>query len=154
MLQNKKMMAVVGIVIIIVLIVVGRVLLGGSRVTTEAPTEVLPTEELIPTIDPSVAVDLASKTEGREVTLSVNGIPQGTDSIEYSLSYETIKQGIQGVIGTVSLEGGEKSYSKDITLGTCSSGTCTYHDVSGAITLSLKFTGSYGERLFEKEYNL
>jgi len=57
------------------------------------------------------------------------------------------------VIGTIALNS-ESEYLKKITLGTCSSGKCVYHEVVGKIKVSLKFTGSYGEKIFEKEYEL
>lgn len=119
--------------------------------TTKEP-EVTPVEDIIPTVDSSVKVDLASSSK-KEALLSIDNIPNDTVIIEYSLSYETKQQGLQGVIGTISLDN-EQKYEKKITLGTCSSGSCVYHEVLGSIKLSLKFTGDYGERLFEKDFTL
>ena len=111
------------------------------------------TEEVIPTVDSSVEVTLESALGNKEVTLSINNIPKNTKTIDYELSYQTEKQGLQGVIGTIKLDN-EKSYQKKLTLGTCSSGTCVYHTVIGKIKLNLRFTGDYGERVFEKEVSL
>ena len=119
--------------------------------TTKEP-EVTPVEDIIPTVDSSVKVDLTSSSK-KEALLSIDNIPNDTVIIEYSLSYETKQQGLQGVIGTISLDN-EQKYEKKITLGTCSSGSCVYHEVLGSIKLSLKFTGDYGERLFEKDFTL
>ena len=82
--------------------------------------------------------------------LKVGNIPKNTQSIDYELSYQTAQQGLQGVIGTVTSE--KDNFEKKLTLGTCSSGTCVYHQVVGKIKLTLKFTGEYGEKIFEKEY--
>lgn len=154
--EKNKIKIVVGAMVLILVILVGaKLFIFNKAGQKEQKTEVLPTEVLIPTVDSSVKVDLKSATAGRDVTLSIEGIPSGTKSMEYSLSYNTVKQGIQGVIGTVSstdIKG--KSYSKDLTLGTCSSGTCVYHEVDGPISLSLKFSGSFGEKIFEKDFNL
>ena len=116
--------------------------------------ELLPTEVVIPTIDSNVSVDLVSSSAGREVVLQIKSIPSGTDTIDYELSYQTKQQGLQGVIGTVELKKNESEVDKTLTLGTCSSGTCIYHQVLGKIRLNLRFTGDYGDKVFEKEYEL
>lgn len=113
-----------------------------------------PTEEVIPTVDSSVVVSLKNKIGSKDVVLSINGMPKATSSVEYSLSYSTVQQGIQGVIGTVKFDKNENSYEKSLVLGTCSSGTCVYHQVVGNITVSLKFSGNYGAKVFEKEFTL
>lgn len=134
---------------------IGVVFVLNQRNTASKKVEVpLPTAELIPTIDSSVIVDLLPKVAGKEVVLKIENIPIFTQSIEYSLSYETKKQSMQGVIGTVNITKSETSYEKSILLGTCSSGRCVYHEVVGPIKLSLKFSGSYGEKIFEKDFNL
>lgn len=151
--KNPKIIFLAGAATVAILLLVGLSVLSKGktqRVDKATPT---PTEELIPTVDPNVKVNLKATATGKEVTLLVQGIPKGTTSIEYELSYNTVRQGIQGVLGTVMLEGGETEYEKDLTLGTCSSGTCVYHDVDGKITLSLRFTGSYGEKIFQKEFD-
>jgi hypothetical protein len=51
--------------------------------------------------------------------------------------------------------GEEDAYGgRKIVLGTCSSGTCRYHNILGPIKLNLKFTGSYGEKIYEKEFKI
>ncbi len=150
--DKKKIIAAA--VVVVALGIVFFVVLKGRKTQTKSSAEVLPTQELIPTVDSSVKVELLAKISGKEVILKIGDIPKGTQSIEYSLSYDTKKQSMQGVIGTVTLKEGESEYEKDITLGTCSSGRCVYHEVVGTIKLSLKFIGDYGERIFEKEYEI
>lgn len=151
--EGKKKMAIIGGTVVLLVIGV-LVFLQSKNVKKIPPKAMIPTEELIPTVDSSVQVDLKTKIPGKEVVLTVKNMPKGSESFEYSLSYETKQQGTQGVIGTVVLNASDLSYEKDITLGTCSSGKCVYHEVVGKVMLSLKFAGSYGERIFEKEYSL
>ncbi len=142
------------VLVMVVLLLVGYrfVFRGSSQPSTK--NVALPTDELIPTVDSSVNVSLAILPSGHDVDFSVKNIPNGTATIEYSLSYNTQSQGIQGVIGTVTLTGGERDYDKKITLGTCSSGKCVYHQVVGSINLSLKFNGNYGVKVFQKDFSI
>ncbi len=153
--MDKQKILIGGVIflsLVVLLVIVGKIFMkptGGA--TSLSPTEVM--DEPIPTIDSSVMVELKQQTGSHDVVLSMSDLPKGTESIDYELSYETVKQGLQGVIGTIVVTD-EKSYEKKLTLGTCSSGACVYHEVDGAIKLNLKFTGSFGEKIFEKEYEL
>ena len=152
-LKNKK--AVIASVVVLVLIVGGVVFFALTKNTAKkSQTEdVLSNEQAIPKVDSSVKVSLEALSGKKEVELTVSGIPSGTSSVEYELSYDAQGQGPQGAIGTADLHG-ERTLSKKITLGTCSSGTCVYHTVVGGIKLSLLFNGGYGQKIFEKEYDL
>ena len=112
-------------------------------------------EELgaIPTVDASVLVTLTALQGNKEMVLKGTSIPNGTTSVDYELSYDTKGQGKQGVIGTIT-EIKDNSIEKQMTLGTCSSGRCVYHEVIGAIQVTLKFTGEYGEKILAKEFSL
>ncbi len=150
---NKKYLTI-GIVVVLALVLVGvSGYLFSANKKQNSAVKPSPTEAVIPTIDSSVMVALASTSAGREVTLTIGRIPSGTESIDYELSYQTAKQGLQGVIGTITTSGGA-DYKKELTLGTCSSGKCVYHQVVGKIKLTLKFSGSYGEKIFQKEYEI
>jgi len=152
--EKKTKNIIIAIIIIAVLLVAVYLSVAAKKPKVENNEVEIPTEAIIPTVDSSVKVDLLPKVAGKEVALKIENIPSGTTTVEYSLSYDTIKQGLQGVIGTIQINDSEVSYDKQITLGTCSSGSCVYHEVKGAIKLSLKFSGNYGERLFEKDFNL
>jgi hypothetical protein len=151
--NNKKIMIGIGLVALI-LVIGAFVLLRKDGSQVKSDTEIIPTEESIPPVDSSVKVELSALNQNREVNLKIEGIPDGTESIDYELSYQTQKQDLQGIIGTLTLSENEETYEKKLTLGTCSSGTCVYHQVVGGIKLTLKFVGSYGEKIFEKEYEL
>ncbi len=127
-------------------------LIGRKTNSTNKDEQVTPTEMVIPTIDSSVKVDLTS-VNGKEVALSITGIPSGTNSIDYELSYLTAQQGLQGVLGTIQIDN-VSEYDKKLTLGTCSSGACVYHQVVGKIKLTLKFNSDRGEKIFEKEFEI
>ena len=113
------------------------------------------TDELgaIPTVDSSTTVTLVAQPGNKEMILKSAGIPKDTSSVDYELSYDTKGQGKQSVIGTIStIE--NNGFEKQMTLGTCSSGRCAYHEVVGAIQVTLRFTGEYGEKVLSKEFEL
>lgn len=118
-----------------------------AEVETKVQTDV------IPTVSSSTQVTLKSLQGNKEILLEGSGVPDGTSSIDYELSYDTKGQGKQGVIGTISSIKGS-SFEKQMTLGTCSSGRCVYHEVIGSIQTTLKFTGEYGEKILIKEFSL
>jgi len=124
--------------------------------TQEKPKKVVQNvqeEAVIPKIDSSVVVSLEKLKVKGEVVLKIENIPNGTSAIEYEISYQTKGQGFQGVIGTINVDN-QTEYKKEITLGTCSSGNCVYHQVVGSLKLTLRFSGDYGERLFEDSFEI
>ena len=147
---NKKSY-IIGAVLLVLLTTVFFVF-GRKQAPKEIINETSEIEELIPTIDSSVKVSLDSVAGSKELLLKVDNLPSNTKSVDYELSYQTAQQGLQGVIGTITNE--KDSFEKKLTLGTCSSGTCVYHQVVGKIKLTLKFTGGYGEKIFGKEYEI
>lgn len=154
--MTKQKMIILGmgaVSLVVLLIILNNVFIKSSKSGTEflTPTEVV--EQPIPTVDSSVEVSLTPIIGGKEITLLISNSPNGTKSIDYELSYQTAQQGLQGVIGTIQIQG-EKSYEKQLTLGTCSSGACVYHNVVGAIEVNLRFIGDYGEKIFEKEFEI
>ena len=153
--MNKNRLLIIGGVLVTILII-GGVLIGSNKGKQEVveEEELLPTEVVIPTIDKNVEINLVSSSLGREVVLQIKNIPAGTETVEYELSYQTKQQGLQGVIGTVELKTDQSEVDKRLTLGTCSSGSCIYHQVVGKVRLNLRFTRDYGDQVFEKEYQL
>lgn len=147
--KNNKFFLIGGIIIVL-FIILGSKLFFRNNADSKLKEKTFPTEAVIPTVDSQVEVNLEKLASGHEVILTINNSLAGTESIDYELSYDTVDQGLQGVIGT--LTGSQKKYEKKITLGTCSSGSCVYHKVKGKIRLNLRFVGSYGEKVFEKEY--
>lgn len=139
--------------IVLILLIAGYLLFGKSKTSKQNVVETESTEEILPTVDSSVKVSLTGLNNNREVLLEIANIPSGTESVDYELSYQTASKELKGIIGSVAIE--KKSrIEKRLTLGTCSSGTCVYHQVFGKINLTLKFSGSYGDKILEKEYEL
>lgn len=150
--MEKNKLIILGAVVVSVILVLFLVF-RKQPAQTVRQAEIIPTEIIIPTIDSAVQVNLTTVAGKKEVKLTINEIPIGTQSIEYELSYQTKNKALQGIIGTITVNE-EKKYEKKLTLGTCSSGTCVYHEVDGAIKLNLKFNGEYGERMFVKEFDI
>ncbi len=146
--KKKYLYSLIFIFLLLLVIFLALFAKNKSKKTTDL---IQPTEVKIPTIDNTVKIDLISLLSGKEVLLKIDNIPQTTETIDYELSYQTKNQGFQGIIGTIDVEN-KKNFQKKLTLGTCSSGTCVYHQLVGKIKLNLKFNGSYGEKIFEKEY--
>lgn len=151
--KDKNILIIAGVVLVVVL--VGFFLLRGRGGQTALNREeVLPTSEVIPTVDASVRVSVTANKKKTEVELAINGIPKGTQTIEYELSYNTEGDIPKGTAASPTDVSGQSSYSKTITLGTCSSGSCVYDKVTGPIKVTIKFDGSYGKKLFEKEFDI
>lgn len=147
----KNKYAIVAVVVLIVLSLV--VVFGMNRSNSadgDQTEQVLQTEEEIADVDSSVLVSLEPLTGGREVVITVENPPTGTELISYQITYEEETKGPQGAIGEVDLD----TLEAEVTLGTCSSGTCVYHDVVGDVELLLTFEGEYGKQKFEKKYSL
>lgn len=107
-------------------------------------------KEVIPTVDSTVKVSIKGSTEA---TISVKGIPSGTQEIEYELSYQTKSGSMEGVLGRIEVDNSLEAKEK-ITFGTCSSGICRYHKIDGPVHGVFKFSGSYGERLLKTSFDL
>jgi len=147
---NRKKIMIIGGVILVVLIFVGFILLPGKpKVNNEQTT---PVDGVIPTIDGSVKISLTALTGKKEVLLSIKNIPINTTGLEYILSYETVEGGLQGVNSTAKITG--RDFEKKITLGTCSSGTCVYHNIKDKIKVELIFKGNNEDKYFTKEYSI
>ncbi|MAG59694.1 hypothetical protein CMO96_02815 [Candidatus Woesebacteria bacterium] len=129
--------------------------LGGSRedsskeeameekVSDELPMEDRPFVSLTPTSD------------GHEFSLSVSGIPRGLESLEYELVYKVSSGITQGVPGSVKLKG-KRSITRDLLLGTCSSGKCRYDKgvKDGTFTLRLRDDDGKLVAKFETDFHL
>lgn len=151
-LSRKTMMILGGVLLVIFLLSGYWFLIGRNTTISDKNEEITPSETVIPTIDSSVKVDLTALNGKKEVLLSVVGIPRGISSLEYILSYETTEGGLQGVNSIAEITGSD--FEKKITLGTCSSGTCTYHSLKNKIKVELLFKGDGPDKYFTKEYEL
>lgn len=150
--QQKKII-IAGSVIAILLIVGIFAFWMKSTSKPKVQSSIIDEEELdvpLEPVDASVVVKLEALQGKREMLLTAENFPSGTEEIEYEITYNTVGDIPQGLIGSLEIKGG--SASKQTTVGTCSSGRCTYHQVSGPMKVFLVFSGSYGKRKFEKEF--
>ncbi len=150
---NQKTIMVLGGFFLVLFIFSGYWLLIGRKATDNGKNEqVVTSETAMPTIDSSVMISLVPLAGRKEVMLSIKNIPKNTNSLEYILSYETLEGGLQGVNSTAEIM--DSNFEKKITLGTCSSGTCVYHNIKDKIKVELVFKGDNGDKYFTKEYKI
>ena len=155
--KDRRVLVVFTIVVLVFLFLIFLIFLHRSSRNKDKISEhrtVGEKEELIPTVSEDVKVSLRKGREKGMVILTVESVPGGTKKIEYELTYETATKGLQGVIGSIQVNGGKDRYERKIFLGTKSSGSSVYHKVVGGIKLTLKFIGSYGEKIFEKDFEI
>ncbi len=151
---QKNKLVIFGIIALLLIGGIAAFAMNGNK--NQAPQEEITAEEEeeapIPTVDASVKVEVTPVNNGREVEIAISNAPEGTEDIDVELSYETEDKGLQGAIGTITVE--DRAGSKKITLGTCSSGTCVYHTVSSDVKVYLKFNGEYGEQIYENNFSI
>ena len=167
LLKNKMFLAV-GISVIILVIIIVIFYVRKNRNNDLELQEQLTNTEIIPTVDSNVNVSLKEADKRGELLLTVRDAPSGTTAIEYQLTYDAVSREEggsvvpRGVIGKcIQRLSSQSTWScqqpnsgEAIILGTCSSGTCVYDNITGDINVQLKFTGSYGERIFEKDFKI
>ncbi|MDA1316405.1 MAG: hypothetical protein O3B87_00095 [bacterium] len=140
--------------VIIIILVVGAITLMMRQTTSSNEKEKKESVfeepvEVIPTVDSSVKASLKGRTEAE---ITIIGVPDGTDMIEYELSYSTKEGSIEGVFGTIEVDGDEAE--EEVTFGTCSSGVCRYHNIDGPVSGVFKFSGEFGEQILETEFDV
>lgn len=111
--------------------------------------------DVLPPIDPSVEITLASRGDKKEVKLTIKKIPQDTVSLEYELSYFTGTGLSRGTFTPTPVDlKGATEFERDILLGTCSRNVCSYDEGVKSITLTVKFNSAKGSSQFKKEFPL
>ena len=164
---NKKTTMILGGALLVLFIFFGYKFMIGRKTTVNNNEQTVPSDSIFPTVDSSVRVYLKPTKKG-EAVLSISDALNETKSIEFEMSYLVVNVDTgegggnvsQGAIGKCYednnvWECGEPSETgRKIIFGTCSSGVCRYHNITGPIKVSLKFSGNYGEKIFTKEYKL
>jgi hypothetical protein len=149
---NRKTMMIIGGVLLVLFVFFGYKFLSGRKAVVNNNEQTAPLDGVVPTVDSSVKINLTAEAGKKEVLLSIKNMPLNTTGLEYILSYETVEGGLQGINSTAEIT--KRDFEKKITLGTCSSGTCVYHNVKGKIKMELIFKGNNGDKYFTKEYEL
>lgn len=158
--HQKKIAA--GIIGAVALLVMGAIVMSRNQVAPVKNTAVVitqsPDRDVIPTAGPNVKVNLVSVDALKEIKLTVAGVPTGTASIEYELTYSTKDQPSEGVFSTAKPKDGQtafgSAFERAITLGTCSRNVCRYHAITSPIKVTLKFEGAYGAQIAQKDFEL
>jgi len=152
--MNKKL--VYGAIALLLVLALGFVVASRSKeepvqeVKKERTTKVFSIDELPEDERPIVV--LSSRPDGKELTLKIQNIDSAIKAIEYELVYLT--EDVQrGVIGTIELQEGEDSVSRDLLLGTCSKGVCRYDEgvTGGTLTATFRNEKTYK---FVKDFQL
>lgn len=142
------------ILLIAILLLGGVVLVLESRNKSNTSKESLAPTPFLPPADPRIKVDLQPLDRGKTVLLTISNYPEDVYLIEYELTYKSDKKQ-EGVFGTIKLQPGETSITREITLGTCSSGRCVYHNLTdNKGLLTIKFNAKSGASRFQKEFAL
>lgn len=151
--MDTKKYYIIGAVVIILVLFGGFALMNRNAnqnsETKEKESVFEEPSEDIPPVDPSVQATIKGRTDA---VITIENIPEGTESIEYELSYNTASGSIEGVFGMIDVEG--STAEEEITFGTCSSGVCRYHEIEGDVSGTFIFSGTYGEQLLEQEFAL
>lgn len=150
--KNKNAM-IISVIVLIVVLGGGFLLVKNLTKPVAENTEEASFAENLPPVDSSVSVNLEAKGDNTAVVLSVSNIPQGTESIEYELSYNNEEGLPKGALGKIDLDG-KQEIVRDILLGTCSKNVCTYDKGVTSVNLVLKFNHPDGASQFTKEYPL
>jgi hypothetical protein len=154
----KKNAALIISLVILILVLVGGFLFVKS-LFKPAPQTTTEEEQVtnLPPVDESVKVNLTKSSDGKSVDLTIAGIPDNTESIEYEMNYTTGAGLPKGAIGKIKSTdiSGKVEVAKNILLGTCSTGgKCTYDTGVTKVNLVLKFNITDGAKQFIKEYPL
>lgn len=143
--KNKKMMAIVGVVLLLVVaVVVGMRVMGGD--SEEAPEDRALKKRKIS--EPVNVIDISERpyitvepnSDGRNLTIRVAALKKEATEVDYELEYKSGSLQ-QGVFGTLMLDSLPASTQQ--LMGSCSAGgSCTYHEDVTQGSIVTRFIGS------------
>ena len=153
-LKNKNVLMIGGILLVVVILGVVATQMKGPATTGKDTTEnVLPENEEFPTVESTVEVSMKADKRKEKIVISVANVPSDVTLIEYEATYQDKDGNQKGGVGEIEVDG-TSALSDPFPLGTCSSGACVYDNGGDSVKINLKFTGSKGTRVFEKEFPL
>lgn len=150
MLKNKWVIAGIVAVIVMIAAIVYFATLGGN--TRDGSDEEVMEEEAIKMSPDEIGLQLEASKDGREVIMTINDTSAFT-SFEYEMNYEAEVDGelvSRGAIGSGEVED-EDPIVRNITIGTCSSGTCKYDTGVEEIAFVLRLNLKSGETAIVEE---
>lgn len=149
----NKQYVIVGAVVLVLVVAAVFIMTGtgkSNEKTDNKETVFEKPADAIPTVDSTVVAEIEGS---KDAVISIKGIPEGTEEIEYELSYNTASGSVEGVFGSIVVEGAD-TVEEEIIFGTESSGVKRYHEIEGKVKGTFKFSGKYGQKLLEKEFSL
>ncbi len=150
---NTKQYIIIGTVVVLLIAIAIYVMTGTGKNSQEAEdkdTVFKKPTNVIPTVDSTVMVEIEGD---KDAVITIKGVPEGTEDIEFELSYPTKNGSVEGVFGSIEVDG-EDMVEKEVTFGTESSGVKRYHEIDGDVSGIFKFSGEYGQKMLEKEFSL
>lgn len=143
LMKNRLALAGIGAVLIVILIA-GFIFLQNSKKTSEIVEEDSIEEQAIEISPEDIGLTLTPNAANTEITMEITDVSK-FNSFEYEMNYDAEVEGEvvpRGAIGSGEVESGETTITRDITIGTCSSGKCKFDTgvtkVSFIIRLNLK----------------
>lgn len=117
---------------------------GGNNADEEGEEEII---DAVTMQASDIGLTLEAGTNNQEVIMTIDDTSK-FDSFEYELNYKAVEGGQEvdrGAIGSGEVMPGESSITREITIGTCSSGTCKYDKGVTAVTLVLRLNLKDGQ---------
>ena len=139
-LQDKKILAGIGVIVLAVLIVGGVFVLTSKNnsITSQQTTQ---EEEVLSLKPEDIGLSLALSEDSKKVTMEVTKV-DGLTTLEYQLLYNSKGDVPRGVIGNVEIKG--EAIKKEIVLGTCSD-VCHYDEEVSDIKIIIKVVKTDGK---------
>lgn len=145
---------IIAVVVVLIIISIIAFIKFKSAPAVENPEIAATPAIALPTVSESVKVNLVPKSGNQSVKITVSGLSNNIESVEYELTYTTGAGLPRGVLGKILTKGASEISRDDIVLGTCSSGKCVYDSGVTMVDLSLKFNTAEGSSVFRKTYQL
>lgn len=145
------------VILAVVVLIIGGFVVNAKNKNSNTTVEEDSAFEGLPEADKNIVVELTPIEKGKVYRLLVSKIPKDVTSIEYEMQYKTEapdgKEKVEGIFGTAVVSG--NSLSKEVILGTESSGVRRYHKLTdGKATLTLKFVAPKGATRLQKKFDL
>lgn len=143
-LMKNKLVLLGGIAVIVVAIVAGFLFMQNNKKSAEPIEEETVEEQALQLKAEDIGLKLTPNANNTEVTMEITDVSK-FNSFDYEMSYDADVEGEivpRGAIGSGKVESGESSITREITIGTCSSGKCKFDKgvtkISFIIRLNLK----------------
>jgi hypothetical protein len=141
---KNKLVLIGGAIVLIVLLVVSFLVFGKTKSTTQTQTTPTAEEQAITMKPEDIGLVLSASPGNKEVVMKISDLSKFS-SFEYEMNYDAVVNGEtvpRGAIGSGDVKSGDTSITRNITIGTCSSGKCKYDlgvkKVAFLIRLNLK----------------